>query len=152
MEELEIKDRLLRAFADWAIYSANWVGEKYGEEAVTEYYRYILDRIGVKIFELDGPGMLKALQKVDINLGSEAVYEEDDDKAVLTVTCSTGGRAEKEGKSLSGPSGVPYYCMHCEIHLQDMARERGVPMTVEYAPKGEGCKFIFHKKGLPQQS
>jgi hypothetical protein len=37
--------------------------------------------------------------------------------------------------------------MHCKIHLQDMARERGIPMTVEYAPGGEGCKFIFEKKG-----
>jgi len=151
MDESGVKDKALRAFADWAVYGANWVGEKYGEEGVKEYFRYILERIGVRIFTLDGPGMLKALQVLDNNLGSETTYEEDDEKAVLTVKCNTGGRAEKEGKSRHGQSGVPYYCMHCKIHLQDMARERNIPMTMQYAPKGEGCKFIFEKKGLPEK-
>lgn len=145
------KDRALRAFVDWCVYSANWVGEKYGEEGVKDYYRYILDRLGVRIFTLDGPGILRALQTLDAALGSQADYEEDDERVVLTVKCNTGGRAEREHKSESGPGGIPYYCMHCKIHLQDMARERGIPMSVQYAPRGEGCKFIFEKKGLPQE-
>jgi len=149
MSEQDIKDRILRAFADWAVYGANWVGDKYGEEGVKEYFCYILERLGERIFQLDGPDMLKALQVLDNNLGSKTSYEEDEEKAVLTVKCNTGGRAEREGKSMRGPGGVPFYCMHCKIHLQEMARERGIPMTMQYAPKGEGCKFIYEKKGLP---
>jgi len=145
MSELSDKEKALRAFINWAVYSANWVGEKYGEEGVEEYYRYLLEKIGSKLFERDGPEILKALQALDTILGSETVYEEDDEKVVLTVRCNTGGRAEREGKSMRGPSGTPYYCMHCKIHLEDMARERGIPMTVRYAAKGEGCKFIFEK-------
>ena len=145
MSEEINKDRALRAFADWAVYSANWVGEKYGEEEVEEYYRYVLGKLGSKLFDRSGPEILKALQILDTILGSDAAFEEDDERAVLTVTCNTGGRAEKEQKSLKGKSGVPYYCMHCKIHLQDMARERGIPMTMQYVTKGEGCKFIFEK-------
>jgi hypothetical protein len=148
VNELSDKEKALRALVNWAVYSANWVGEKYGEEGVKEYYQYLMEKIGAKIFELDGPQILRALQKLDIILGSETVYEEDDEKVVLTVRCNTGGRAEREGKSMRGPSGTPYYCMHCKIHLEDMARERGIPMTVRYADKGEGCKFIFEKKEL----
>ena len=145
MSDLSDKEKALRAFINWAVYSANWVGEKYGEEGVEEYYRYLLEKIGSKLFERDGPQILKALQALDTILGSETVYEEDDEKVVLTVRCNTGGRAEKEGKSMRGPSGTPYYCMHCKIHLEDMARERGIPMSVHYAAKGEGCRFIFEK-------
>lgn len=148
MSELSDKEKALRAFINWAVYSANWVGEKYGEEGVNEYYQYLMTKVGAKIFELDGPQILRALQKLDTILGSKTVYEEDDEKVVLTVQCNTGGRAEREGKSIRGPSGTPYYCMHCKIHLQDMAREKGIPMTVRYADKGEGCKFIFEKKEL----
>jgi hypothetical protein len=146
MSETSDTERALRAYINWCVYSANWVGEKYGEEGVQDYYRYLMEKVGAKIFELDGPQMLKALQKLDTILGSETVYEEDDEKAVLTVQCNTGGRSEKEGKTMHGPSGVPYYCMHCKIHLQDMAREKGIPMSVQYAQRGEGCKFIFEKK------
>ena len=148
MSEQDIKDRVLRAFADWAVYSANWVGEKYGEDAVQEYFRYILTSLGNRLFQLEGREILKALQTLNNNLGSGTAYEEDDERAVLTVQCNTGGRAEREGKSLSGPGGVPYYCMHCKIHLEDMARERGKPMTMQYAPEGKGCKFIYEKKVL----
>jgi len=146
MSETRDKERALRAYINWAVYSANWVGERYGEEGVNDYYRYLMEKVGAKIFELDGSQMLKALQKLDNILGSETAYEEDDERAVLTVKCNTGGRAEKEGKSMQGPSGIPYYCMHCKIHLQDMARERDIPMTMQYVPRGEGCKFIFEKK------
>ena len=104
MSELSDKEKALRAFINWAVYSANWVGEKYGEEGVEEYYRYLLEKIGSKLFERDGPEILKALQTLDTILGSETVYEEDDEKVVLTVRCNTGGRAEREGKSMSGPS------------------------------------------------
>jgi len=145
MSDTEIKDRALKAFADWCVYGANWVGQKYGEEGVREYFRYILERIGLRIFQLEGPAMLKALQVLDNNLGSKTSYEENDEEAVLTVQCNTGGRAEREGKSLHGINGTPYYCMHCEIHLQEMARERGIPMIVKYAPNGDGCKFIYSK-------
>lgn len=146
MGEPTDKDRALRACINWAVYSANWIGEQYGEKGVHDYYRYLMEKVGAKIFELDGPGMLKALQKLDTILGSETTYEEDDARAVLKVKCNTGGRAEQEGKSLKGSSGIPYYCMHCRIHLQDMARERGIPMSVQYAPRGEGCTFIYEKK------
>jgi hypothetical protein len=151
MSEIGDKERALRAYVNWCVYSANWIGEKYGEEGVEDYYRYVLGKVGAKIFELDGPRMLRALQALDNILGSETAYQEDDEKAILTVKCNTGGRAEREGKSMHGPRGIPYYCMHCKIHLQDMARERGIPMTMQYAPRGEGCKFIFEKKGLSQE-
>ena len=146
MSEISDKEKALHAYINWAVYSANWVGEKYGEEGVEDYYRYLMEKVGAKIFELDGTQILKALQKLDAILGSETTYQEDDERAVLTVQCNTGGRTEKEGKSMRGSSGIPYYCMHCKIHLQDMARERGIPLTVQYASKGEGCKFMFEKK------
>lgn len=146
MSETNAKDKVISALINWCVYSANWVGQSCGEEGVKDYYRYVFGNIGSKIFDLDGPEILKSLQKLDTVLGSEAAYEEDDEQAVLTVKCNTGGRTEKEGKNLSGPSGIPYYCMHCKIHLEDMARQRGIPITVQYAPKGEGCKFILEKK------
>ena len=126
-----------------------FIAKKLGEEAVLEAYRYMAEDFWKPVV------MMMKEQGVDASIGffctvlrahgSEFYCEEDDEKYIIvTEYCGSGGRMMKEGKNDTSErsplnfgttkkpypwsfnkTGISYYCCHCAIWLETLAKEWG---------------------------
>lgn len=106
--------RLLSAFVNWCGVSSDYIAETYGEEGLRNYYLYIAERVARPILEQGRTNTLGILKGFMDMLGSNCIFEEDENQAMLKmIRCNTGGRMEREGMSKHNKDGVTYYCYHC---------------------------------------
>jgi hypothetical protein len=159
IEELRMKNEktkaLLWTFVVWAGESANYIGEKFGDEEIREYYQYLGDNASHYVsasaeFAANHRDMIKQIRGLysDLTgLGSTVKLYEDDEKVELAVKCMTGGRMEREGiTKMMKSEGKPYYCYHCNLWYEKLAKEKGLNMKQIYSLGGLKCRFIGYKK------
>jgi len=136
----------LWAFVKWCGVAFNYVGEKLGEEEARKYSEYIAEVFARPMFEKGGVATLRDLKWFVDVLGSDFKWIEDDKKIVLTGTCNSGGRLEREGISKRNRAGVSYYCSHCKQWYTELAKEwYDLDIQFEYRKDGKGCTFTFMK-------
>jgi hypothetical protein len=129
--------------------SLTFISEKLGEESVPEVWQYLARDCWQPAFQMfrnmDHDQIVRILAASHRAHGSEFYIEQDEEKSVFVITsCGGGGKLRKEGKldythrhSMNGGAtkktywwscgqvGVPYYCVHGPLWLDQLPRDWG---------------------------